>query len=374
MGRVVTGKTPSKNDPQDWGSEIGFITPTDLESDDKHFDSSKRRLSKEGSQRFDSLLLPNESILVTCIGTIGKVVMNKGVALTNQQINSIIVDTEKFDKDFAFYKIKSLVPIIKSIAIGSTMPIINKSAFENIEFEAPNLLVQKQISQILSAYDAKIENNNSIIKNLETIAETIFDEWFVRFHFPGFEGVGFVDSEIGRIPEGWQISSLGKVSNNHDSKRIPLSSMERSKRKGHVPYYGANGILDYVNEAIFSGEYILFAEDGTVKTKQNTPVVYLVDGDFWVNNHAHILSGKNISNYFLYLALRKINIDSYITGGVQPKITQQNLNSIPVIVPKTKTKVEFEKIIQPINDLLKKLAKENNLLKSSRDRLLVRLM
>jgi len=283
---------------------------------------------------------------------------------------------KELDENFLYYNISNDVFFAYSMmsSQGTKMPRGDKDAIMKYEILFPDLPTQKKIASILSAYDAKIENNNLIIKKLEATAQTLFDEWFVNFRFPGHEKVKFIDSEMGEIPEGWEISSLGEISNNHDSKRIPLSSMERAKRKGKIPYYGANGVLDYIDESIFSGEYILFAEDGTVKTDKGTPVIYLVDADFWVNNHAHIISGKSVSNYYIYLSLRTINVDPYITGGVQPKITQQNLNSIPVIVPDNEIKKRFEVFISSIFRKIRMAEKENVSLKSQRDLLLIKLI
>ena len=283
---------------------------------------------------------------------------------------------KELDENFLYYNISNDVFFAYSMmsSQGTKMPRGDKDAIMKYEILFPDLPTQKKIASILSAYDAKIENNNLIIKKLEATAQTLFDEWFVNFRFPGHEKVKFIDSEMGEIPEGWEISSLGEISNNHDSKRIPLSSMERAKRKGKIPYYGANGVLDYIDESIFSGEYILFAEDGTVKTDKGTPVIYLLDADFWVNNHAHIISGKSVSNYYIYLSLRTINVDPYITGGVQPKITQQNLNSIPVIVPDNEIKKRFEVFISSIFRKIRMAEKENVSLKSQRDLLLAKLI
>lgn len=296
------------------------------------------------------------------------------------ETESYPIDTVFFvDEPKPGFDLKYLYYLLQRINLpryggDSAVPGLSRDTIYSLSVQTPKIGTQKKIAEILSAFDAKIENNNAIIKNLEMIAQTIFNEWFVNFRFPGFEKTKFVDSEMGEIPEGWKVTSLGRVSNNHDSKRIPLSSMERNKRKGAIPYYGANGILDYVNEAIFSGEHILFAEDGTVKTGNNTPVIYLVDGEFWVNNHAHILSGKSVSNYFLYLSLRKINIDPFITGGVQPKITQLNLNSIPLIIPNAEILNKFEKITQPICQQIKLVTQENDVLRKTRDNLLAKLI
>jgi type I restriction enzyme S subunit len=103
---------------------------------------------------------------------------------------------------------------------------------------------------------------------------------------------GLISTEIGVLPENWEIVRLGDAVEVHDSKRIPLSEMERANRKGIYPYCGANGIIDYIDEYIFDGEYILLAEDGGAYGKfENT--AYLMNGKFWVNNHAHIMRAIN---------------------------------------------------------------------------------
>ena len=123
---------------------------------------------------------------------------------------------------------------------------------------------------------------------------------------------------------------LSEVIKLFDYKRKPLSKMQRLKMKGNIPYYGAAGIIDYVNESIFEGEYILLAEDGTVKTDKNNPVLNLTSPNekFWVSNHVHIFKPKNIEIKYLYYVLSNINISQYITGAVQPKINQENLLNI----------------------------------------------
>ena len=124
---------------------------------------------------------------------------------------------------------------------------------------------------------------------------------------------------------------LGNVIQNYDSMRKPLSKMARFKMQGNIPYYGANGIIDYVNESKFYGQYILLAEDGTVIGPNNNPVVFLTKENekFWVSNHAHIFKPiSGIDAKYLYYNLTSINILPYITGAVQLKITQENLNNI----------------------------------------------
>lgn len=147
----------------------------------------------------------------------------------------------------------------------------------------------------------------------------------------------FKDTDIGLIPEDWDIITIPKIARNFDNKRKPLSSTEREKMQGIYPYYGAAGIIDWVNNHIFDGKYLLVAEDGTVTDEDGYPTLQLTDGKFWVSNHAHILQCENfIETKFLYYALKNQNIRAFVTGAVQPKLNQENLNSIQFPYPTNK--------------------------------------
>lgn len=130
----------------------------------------------------------------------------------------------------------------------------------------------------------------------------------------------------------WGIAPLSDLTINFDGKRRPVKSPDR--KSGPYPYYGASGIVDFVDDYIFDGEYLLIAEDGeNLKTRQ-TPIAFMAEGKFWVNNHAHIVTGNEKANTrFLMYALQIADIDSFLTGAVMPKLTQGNLNKITVPCP-----------------------------------------
>lgn len=134
--------------------------------------------------------------------------------------------------------------------------------------------------------------------------------------------------------EEWKEYKLGEVINVLDYKRIPLSTKERNTRKGSYPYYGAQGIIDYIDDYIFDGEYLLIAEDGENLKSQKQEIAQLASGKYWVNNHAHIVESNGLCDirYICYL-LNRIDISGYITGSVQPKLNQANLNSINIYLP-----------------------------------------
>ena len=136
------------------------------------------------------------------------------------------------------------------------------------------------------------------------------------------------------ITDEWKKVKLGDVAVNYDNKRIPLSSMQRNTRKGVYPYYGAQGIIDSIDDYIFDGQYLLVAEDGENLKSKKENIVNIAKGKFWVNNHAHIIQNNDLSDFlYLYYILNNIDIASYITGSAQPKLNQANLNSIEIPLP-----------------------------------------
>ena len=147
---------------------------------------------------------------------------------------------------------------------------------------------------------------------------------------------------------------MGEVTDNFDRLRKPVTRSERTK--GRYPYYGANGIQDYVNDYIFDGAYLLLGEDGSVKNKDGSPIVNWAEGKIWVNNHAHVLQAKSnaLILRFIYFYLQTIDISPYVTGGTQPKINQKNMNSIKIPIPS----LEKQKQIVSILDKFEKLTND----------------
>ena len=179
----------------------------------------------------------------------------------------------------------------------------------------------------------------------------------------------------GTIPNDWHEGTVSEIIELHDSQRIPLSSRERADLAKIYPYYGATSVMDYVDRYIFDGIYLLLGEDGTVVDDKGFPILQYVEGKFWVNNHAHIITGKNgFSVELLYLLFSMTNVQSIVTGAVQPKISQANLNKVPVVIPSTTVLQAFDSIIQPIFSQIRNLRTENDRLAAMRDTLLPKLM
>jgi type I restriction enzyme S subunit len=136
----------------------------------------------------------------------------------------------------------------------------------------------------------------------------------------------------GEMPVEWKEKTLAELTKNFDGQRIPVKESER--KPGPYPYYGASGIVDHVDKYIFDGDYLLIAEDGENLRTQKTPIAFLARGKFWVNNHAHIVTGNAQSDTrFLMYALNNADIQGYLTGSTMPKLTQGNMNRISILAP-----------------------------------------
>ncbi|WP_270646763.1 restriction endonuclease subunit S [Paeniclostridium hominis] len=326
-------------------------------------------------------------ILLTSVGTLGVPYLVQDEEFYFKDGN--LTWFKNFNKDchskFIYYWIQSNYGKnqIYSKSIGSTQKALTIDMLRKFDITLPPIEEQKAIVNILSTLDNKIKVNNKINQKLEEMAQAIFKQWFIDFDFPNEEGNPYkssggemVESELGMIPKGWVVTELGEIIDIWDSKRIPLSKNKREKMDKIYPYYGAASLMDYVDNYIFDGVYVLMGEDGTVIDSNGYPILQYVWGKFWVNNHAHVLTGKGkVSQEYIYILLKNKNITSSVTGAVQLKINQQNLKSIKIVLPKSDKLIEeFGNIIEFSFKKIRNNSDEINRLTKLRDALLPKLM
>ena len=311
-------------------------------------------------------LLPKNTVLFSSRAPIGYVAIAANEVCTNQGFKSV-VPNDNTDPLFLYYLLKYNKDKIEGMGSGTTFKEISGNTMKNIVVSVPiDKKMQERISSVLGSIDDKIEENERINNNLEQQAKALYKDWF--FDFSPF-------SSDGNLPNGWHFGTVGDIIQIHDSKRVPLSGAERDKMAKVYPYYGATSLMDYVDNYLFDGIYLLLGEDGTVVDSLGFPILQYVYGQFWVNNHAHIITGKEgFSVEELYLFFSLINIKSIVTGAVQQKVSQQNLKKVPAIIPSKQALSAFDEIIQPIFAQIRNLRDENANLSQLRDTLLPKLM
>ena len=182
IGQIVTGKTPSSNFIGAFSSSgIPFVTPKDMDGR-RWIETTERYLSEAGRQSLKNYLVPKDSVAVSCIGSdMGIAILLNKDSVTNQQINTIIVDASKHNPKYIYYVLSLKQEELKSIAGGSATPILNKGHFSKVVIELPDKVDQDNIVQVLDSLDCKIELNNQINQNLESMAQAIFKSWFIDF-------------------------------------------------------------------------------------------------------------------------------------------------------------------------------------------------
>lgn len=270
------------------------------------------------------------------------------------------------DPQFVYYT--AINPTFRNVAIKSMVGSsgrqrVQQSVLEELELSVPGLDEQRRIGAFLAELDEKIALNNKINDNLLAQAQTLYKQFFPY-------------SVQDDLPDGWRIGTVGEIIEIHDSKRIPLSGADRAKMEKKIyPYYGAASLMDFVDNYIFDGKYLLLGEDGTVVDDAGYPILQYVWGQFWVNNHAHILTGRlGYDVESLYMLFKQTPVKYIVTGAVQPKINQANLRSIQVVIPPEHTLREYNDLVEPLFSLFRANEEECKTLTALRDSLLPKLM
>lgn len=355
---------------------IPFVTISNMTSTNQFDFSDTLFVPQEYYDKLDEKRKARkDDILYSVVGSFGiPVFMKEDKAFVFQRHIAILrPDNEKIVPRFLFYTMltKDFYAKADAAAIGAAQRTVSLTALRNMEICIPDKIQQSEIVDTLAAYDDLIENNQKQIKLLEEAARRLYKEWFVDLRFPGHENVEIIDG----VPEGWHMGTVQEVIEYHDTKRKPLSGQQREKMKGEYRYYGAAGILDYVNAFLFDGVYLLLGEDGTVVSDNGCPVLQYVAGQFWVNNHAHVLTGKGkYSTEYIYMMFAHMKILDVVTGVAQPKISQGRLSAKKILIPAPELAVTFDVNAKPFFDKILILENQITKLEEARDRLLPKLM
>lgn len=326
IATCFAGATPSTKIPEYW--EDGTIQwMSSGEVNNGQIFETEKRISKLGFDKCSTKMVKPNTVVIALAGqgkTRGMVAITRTSLCTNQSLCAIETNTDICD-DYLYQYLQLQYNNLRLISSGDgTRGGLNLKLIGNYSVSIPSLSEQQKIADFLSTIDTIIEKQRATVSAWEERKKGVMQKLFSQeVRFKADDGSDFPD---------WEEKRLEDVVEFLDEKRKPLEAGKRVA--GKYPYYGASGIIDYVEDYIFDEELILLSEDGANILDRNYRVCFLAKGKYWVNNHAHVMKAKKGNlNYFICEELETFDYRKYNSGGAQPKLNQASCRSIVVKIP-----------------------------------------
>ena len=366
IGEVIGGGTPSTKIAAYWDGDIAWISPADLSNyNNVYIEKGKKNITQLGLKKSSTVLLPPNTVLLTSRAPIGYIALAKNSICTNQGFKSIICNSKVVDYKYLYYYLQQSMDYIKLFASGATFPELSGNRLKRIKITIEqDVLIQKKIASILSAYDDLIENNNKRIKILEQMAENLYKEWFVRFRFPGYETAEFENG----IPKGWEVVRVKNC-----LKRLPFNRLYKqdeleSSGKVIVIDQSSNEFMGYHNNepshyASFEEPIILFGD--------HSCKFVLMTKNFSLGENVvpfKSSSTEELDNYYLYYAVHKLIVTE------EYKRHWGRFTAMKIFKPQINLQKKFAEFVKQLIHKKEMLWIQNQNLIKQRDLLLPRLM
>ncbi|WP_194256939.1 restriction endonuclease subunit S [Segatella copri] len=366
--RVCSGGTPKSTNLSYYGGEIPWLNTKEI--DFNRIYSTEKTITDSGLNNSSAKWIVPNTVTVAMYGaTAGKSCIVKVPMTTNQACCNLTINDEVADYEFVYYSLKNDYTTLASLANGGAQQNLNAQIIKDYVLKMPSLADQRRIASILSSLDRKIEFNNKINADLEEMAQAIFKNWFVDFE--PFKDGKFVDSELGMIPEGWKVGSLGDFCNVFTGKKNTNQAIE----KGLYPFFTCAPEPLASNDAIFNGKAIIIAGNGSYTGRT---LFYNGGFDLYQRTYACTIREQDKENLMIFFYhMMKQFFEPTKMGGTRG-------SSIPYIVMGDITQqkfpyskdwlIRFSNIANSMMDRKLRIDKENSRLSLLRDTLLPRLM
>lgn len=328
----VENWNPGRDAP---GNMLDYIDISSIDRDSKEISGITSVLGKEAPSRARQLVKVHDVLVSTVRPNLN------AVALVPTELDRATASTGycvlrpkngSLDSRYLFHWVRTptFVDSLVLQASGASYPAVTDKIVKSSKIPLPPLAEQQRIAAILDKADALRAKRRAALAKLDTLLQATFLDMF---------GDPIINTK------GWPMTTFGEMAQNHDSLRVPVKQSDRANKQGQYPYYGASGIIDYVDDYLFEGERLLIAEDGANLLARVTPIAFLAKGKFWVNNHAHVVgfNGKARLRY-LEFALLQIDLQPYVTGSAQPKLNRKNLDRITLACPPINLQDKFLEI------------------------------
>ena len=341
---IVGGGTPSTSNDDYWDGDIDWYAPAEI-ADQIYVASSERKITQQGYDNSSAKMLPVGTVLFTSRAGIGKTAILRKEGCTNQGFQSIVPHINELDSYFIFSRSEEMKRYGETVGAGSTFVEVSGKQMANMELMMPiTMEEQVTIGSFFSNLDFLITLHQRKCDKLIQFKAAMLKKMFPQngADKPEIRFKGFTDA--------WEQRKVQDVADRFDNLRIPVAANLRVH--GTTPYYGANGIQDYVEGFTHDGEFVLVAEDGANDLK-NYPVK-CVNGRIWVNNHAHVLQGKAgiADNSFLAFAISQSDIESLLVGGGRAKLNAEALMSIEFRLPCLQEQYRIGEYLTQLDNLI----------------------
>jgi len=393
---IISGGTPKTDINEYWeDGQIGWLSVTDFNNDLRYVYSTEKKITELGLKNSNTKLLDKGDIIISARGTVGALAQIGTPMCFNQSCFGLRGKNGIVDTDFLYYCLRNYVHHIKKRSQGSVFDTINLNSFELMEIEIPQKIsTQQQIASVLSSLDSKIALNNRINAELEAMAKTLYDYWFVQFDFPvsaAIEGatqsrtlnnhtLGYKSSggkmvwneELKReVPEGWKVCKIGNVATVKAGGDKPENYSTEKTEINNIPIYSNgitnDGLYGFTNKSIINNQSVTISARGTIgfcvlRNKPFVPIIRLI---------SLTPNFKGSAKYF-YEALKNFAFEN--SGSVQQQLTVPQVMSIKILYPNVDVLKSYDSITSPMIDRIELINEENIQLSSLRDWLLPMLM
>lgn len=403
IANIVNGATPSSSIKEYYGGDIVWITPNDLSKQQKKYiTQGERNITIEGYNSCSTKIIPANNILLSSRAPIGLIAINRIDCCTNQGFKNLVIISEKCDVEFLYYYLKYHIKEIENLGSGTTFKEVSKTSLEKYEINLPEINLQKKISSILKKIDDKIVLNNNTNSELENMAKTIYNYWFLQFEFPNDEGKPYKSSggkmvwnkELKKeIPDGWEVKKLKNFIDIVRGITYSKEDISLEEKENYFPLLKSNNIQNgkinynntiYVKNSLVSekqildkGSIFITMSSGSKEHMGKTAIIF-DDLKYTFGAFCSKIKIKNdfiaFISLFLVSKLFKNIIDNLTLGTSINNINNDHINNIKITIPNKKILKLFEDKIRGIFEKQGKIIFENQELISLRDYLLPLLM
>ncbi len=394
---IISGGTPKTSEERFWNGDIGWLSLVDFGSKNKYVETSEKTITQEGVDNSSTKVLQENDIIISARGTVGAMAMLKKPMAFNQSCFGLRAKPQYLNQDYLFYYLKYYMKSIKAKVQGSVFDTINLATFDMLEIEYPQMCIQNRIANILGAIDNKIENNNKINIQLELMAQTIYNYWFLQFEFPNEEGKPYKSSggkmvwneELKReIPESWEarkIDDFGTLSNgiNYDKD----ANGNKEYKIVNVRNISSTSLLmdkvdmdDIYLDSKLADKFLVKENDILIARSGIPGAVRILEGDIKNTIYCGFIICFELSSdfwrkYLVYKLKDYEDTTATTSGGtIMQNVSQHTLKDIKFAVPNKKSILLFNDKIEAIWSVIQKNNRENRELISLREFLLPLLM